>query len=202
MLVKTVTEWARDLIIISLAFAFTEMLLPANDLQKFARVVMGIVMIAVILGSILDISRSMDDALESQAEFSMGQAYALNVPSYVARGERITQAGLEIAGSETETKVTRQIQSIARLASGADEAHAEIGFASSGNIRHIYVTLRGLNTLALGTSRSDSDNFEERTASSRKELTDIMEARVISAVRDFYGFSNDVMISVSVSSLQ
>jgi len=66
-LVKTVTEWVRDLVVISLTFAFVEMLLPANDLRRFARVVMGIIMIAVIIGSVLDISGAIDDALESQA---------------------------------------------------------------------------------------------------------------------------------------
>ena len=146
-----------------LVFAFTEMLLPSNDLQKFARVVMGIVMIAVMLVYIVDISRSMDDALESQAKFSIGQAYALNVPSYVGKGELITQAGLEIAGGEAETKITRQLESIARLASGADEARAEIRFASSGSIKHVYVILKGLSTQAFGTpGGDDGDNLEER----------------------------------------
>lgn len=185
-MVKTITEWARDLIIISLAFAFTEMLLPTNDLQKFARVVMGIVMIAVILGSILDISQTMDDALEAQTEFTMGQFGTLSVPSHSDRGELIVQAGLQIVETNEKDKVTRQLESIARLASGANEAHADIRFTSSGNIKHIYVTLKGFGMQTLGTSDDDSSNLGER---------------VVNAIRDFYGFSNDVAISVSVDLL-
>jgi stage III sporulation protein AF len=117
-LVKTVTEWVRDLVVISLTFAFVEMLLPANDLRRFARVVMGIIMIAVIIGSVLDISGAIDDALESQAGLAFGETGTLDRLSWIAKGELITYAGLEVVEGEAERKIASQVESIARLASG------------------------------------------------------------------------------------
>jgi superfamily I DNA/RNA helicase len=143
-LVKTVTEWVRDLVVISLTFAFVEMLLPANDLRRFARVVMGIIMIAVIIGSVLDISSAIDDALESQAGFTFGETGTLDRLSWIAKGELITYAGLEVVEGEAERKIASQVESIARLASGSDEARAEIKFTPAGDIRRIDVALLNL----------------------------------------------------------
>ncbi len=198
MLVKTVTEWARDLAVISLTFAFVEMLLPANDLRRFARVVMGIVMIAVIIGFVLDISSALDDALESQAGFTLSHTDTLERMSWSTKGELITCTGLEVVEVEAERKIAAQLESIARLASGADEAQAEIEFTSTGDIRRIYVTLRNLSMPALGTSGDDSGRSGACVSENRKELAGLIEERVINAIQDFYGFSPDVAISVSV----
>jgi stage III sporulation protein AF len=121
-LVKTVTEWVRDLVVISLTFAFVEMLLPANDLRRFARVVMGIIMIAVIIGSVLDISSAIDDALESQAGFTFGETGTLDRLSWIAKGELITYAGLEVVEGEAERKIASQVESIARTMKHAERA--------------------------------------------------------------------------------
>ena len=198
MLVKTVTEWARDLAVISLTFAFVEMLLPANDLRRFARVVMGIVMIAVIIGFVLDISSALDDALESQAGFTLSHTDTLERMSWSTKGELITCTGLEVVEVEAERKIAAQLESIARLASGADEAQAEIEFTSTGDIRRIYVTLRNLSMPALGTSGDDSGRSGACVSENRKELAGLIEERVSNAIQDFYGFSPDVAISVSV----
>lgn len=197
-LVKTVTEWVRDLVVISLTFAFVEMLLPANDLRRFARVVMGITMIAVIIGSVLDISRAMDDALESQAGFALGQTGTPDHMSWIAEGELIAYAGLGVVEGEAEKRIASQVESIARLASGADEAHADIEFTSPGDIRCIYVTIRNLAMSALGTSGDDSGRSAAFESENRNELADRIEKRVINAIQEFYGFSPDVAISVSV----
>jgi stage III sporulation protein AF len=198
VLVKTVTEWARDLVVISLAFAFTEMLLPANDLRRFARVVMGIVMIAVIVSFVLDISGTLDDALESQAGFALDQTGMSDTQNWIAKGELVTYRGLEIAGAETGQKLSRQLESVARLASGADEAHAVIEFTQRGDIRSIRVTLKNLGISVPSALRDDNSDSGTHALPDRKENAKIIEERVINAIRDFYGFSRNVAISVSV----
>jgi stage III sporulation protein AF len=197
-LVKTVTEWVRDLVVISLTFAFVEMLLPANDLRRFARVVMGIIMIAVIIGSVLDISSAIDDALESQAGLAFGETGTLDRLSWIAKGELITYAGLEVVEGEAERKIASQVESIARLASGSDEARAEIKFTPAGDIRRIDVALRNLSMASLGTSGDDNGRFGAGVSQNGKELAHLVEERVSNAIQDFYGFSRDVAISVSV----
>jgi stage III sporulation protein AF len=198
VLVKTVTEWVRDLVVISLVFAFAEMLLPANDLRRFGRVVMGITLIAAIVGSILDISGAMDDALKSQAGFALGQTDTWDRQSWAAKGELIAYQGLQIAGVEAEKRFTRQLESIARLASGADEAHARIEFTSGGDVKHIHVALRGFSALDFGFAGDDSRDQGAYALSAHRELSTTIEKRVINEIQDFYGFSRDVAISVTV----
>jgi len=185
-LVRTVTEWVRDLVVVSLTFAFVEMLLPANNLRRFARVVMGVILIAVIINSVFHISSATDDALESQAGFAPGYDSRLDRLSWTAKGERITYAGLDIVEGEAERRIASQVESIARLASGADEAYAGIEFTSQGDIRRIDVTLKNLSLPGAALSEN------------RKELAALMEKRVINAIQEFYGFSSVVAISVSV----
>jgi len=199
MLVETVTEWAKDLVIISLVFAFAEMLLPANDLRKFARVVIGVVMIAVIVGSVLDISGAIDDVVESQAGFGVNQIGTSDRLNWMARGELIAYAGLEIVGAEAETRIAAQLESVARLASGAGEAHAEIEFTSRGDIRSIRIALSNLNMSGFRASSVETGNSGAYSAPDRRELAAIIEERVINAIRDFYGFSRDLAINVSVT---
>lgn len=199
MLVETVTEWAKDLVIISLVFAFAEMLLPANDLRKFARVVIGVVMIAVIVGSVLDISGAIDDVVESQAGFGVNQIGTSDRLNWMARGELIAYAGLEIVGAEAETRIAAQLESVARLASGAGEANAEIEFTSRGDIRSIRIALSNLNMSGFRASSVETGNSGAYSAPDRRELAAIIEERVINAIRDFYGFSRDLAINVSVT---
>ena len=90
------TSWVKDLVIISLVIAFTEMLLPMSNIRRFSKVVMGIVLIAIIINSIIDISNIMDDALESQADIIFDYNGTPSFSSWALKGERIVGAGLDI----------------------------------------------------------------------------------------------------------
>jgi len=116
-------------------------------------------MIAVIISSVLDLSGAMDGALESQAGIAFSQTGSSDLLTWISKGELIAASGLEVVEGEAKRKVASQVESIARLASGADEAYAEIGFTSQGDIRSIHVTLRNVITVALETSRDDSDRI-------------------------------------------
>lgn len=199
-LIKAVTEWARDLIVICLTFAFIEMLLPAGDLRRFAKVVIGITIIAVIIGSVVDITTALDEALEVGARFPVAETGPPDGAGWIAKGELIALTGLRILEDEAKATIAREVESVARLASGARKACAEVEFTSQGNLRRIHIALEGLSTAALGISGSDSSLSEDGTTPDRNLTVRSIEERTKQAVEDHYRFGSGVAISVSVNS--
>ncbi|MEW6107084.1 MAG: stage III sporulation protein AF [Bacillota bacterium] len=140
-MIDAISGWVRDLAVMALILAFAEMLLPRNDLRKFARVVIGLVLVAIILGSLVDLS-SVEDALATPSIPDLSEAAASGRHDYAAEGNRIAQAGLEIAGRDVRTRLERQVESLARLASGAEAVDARVDLGPSGDLSGIRVVVR------------------------------------------------------------
>ncbi|NLG79030.1 MAG: stage III sporulation protein AF [Firmicutes bacterium] len=140
-MIDAISGWVRDLAVMALILAFAEMLLPRNDLRKFARVVIGLVLVAIILGSLVDLS-SVEEALATPSIPDLSEAAGGGRHDYAAEGNRIAQAGLEIASRDVRTRLERQVESLARLASGAEAVDARVDLAPSGDLSGIRVVVR------------------------------------------------------------
>lgn len=140
-MIDAISGWVRDLAVMALILAFAEMLLPRNDLRKFARVVIGLVLVAIILGSLVDLS-SVEEALATPSIPNLSEAAGGGQHDYAAEGNRIAQAGLAIASRDVRTRLERQVESLARLASGAEAADARVDLAPSGDLSGIRVVVR------------------------------------------------------------
>lgn len=139
-MVHAISGWVRDLAVMALILAFAEMLLPRNDLRKFARVVIGLVLVAIILGSLVDLP-SVEDALATPSIPNLSEAAGTGRRDYAAEGNRIAEAGLEIAGRDVRTRLERQVESLARLASGAEAVDARVDLGPSGDLSGICVVV-------------------------------------------------------------
>ena len=140
-MIDAISGWVRDLAVMALILAFAEMLLPRNDLRKFARVFIGLVLVAIILGSLVDLS-SVEDALATPSIPDLSEAAGGRRQDYAAEGSRIAQAGLEIASQDVRTRLERQVESIARLASGAEAVDAQVDLGPSGDLSGIRLVVR------------------------------------------------------------
>lgn len=140
-MIDAISAWVRDLAVMALILAFAEMLLPRNDLRKFARVVIGLVLVAIILGSLVDLS-SLENTLATPLVPDVLEPTGTGARDYAAEGNRIAQAGLEVAGRDLRARFERQVQSLARLASGAEGVDARVELGPSGNLSGIHVVLR------------------------------------------------------------
>jgi stage III sporulation protein AF len=201
ILVKTVIAWARNLALISLAFAFIEMLLPDNNLQRFIRVIIGIVMVAVIIGFISDLPVEIDQVMESTAAYRASPAYSGNDQDLVTKGQLVADRGLEIAAHDTGKRIAGQLESIAKWASGANEACAEIEFTPSGDFKRIHITLGNINTPLSKTTPGGNSRGETDMACSHNDGHPRIKVRQVKdAIYEFYRLSEDVEISVSVGS--
>ena len=53
-----VTDWVRNIVMVVLFASFLELLLPSSGMQRFVRVIMGLLILLAILGPVVDILQS------------------------------------------------------------------------------------------------------------------------------------------------
>ncbi|MGE5593202.1 MAG: stage III sporulation protein AF [Betaproteobacteria bacterium] len=204
-MIDATSSWVRDLAVMALVLAFAEMLLPRNDLRKFARVVIGLVLVAVVLGSLVDLS-SVEDTLSTPSTLGLPGARGGGEHDYAAEGNRIAQAGLEVASRAVQARLERQVESLARLASGSEATDAQVELGPSGDVSGISVVVRvapaplqarapedggaAAGVVAAGGYTSSGQGSMTGTAA--------VAARVEQALRDFYGLNEDVPVIVEV----
>ncbi len=212
-MIRAISEWVRDLAVMALLLAFAEMLLPRNDLRKFARVVIGLVLVAIILGSLVDLA-SVEDALATtEAPLQpAGRGPGSPASGYAEAGRRIARAGLDVAGADVTERLERQVESLARLSSGADVAEARVALGPSGELSSVRVVVQAPGAVGSGGTsgkarggdpRQDQVRGQHPGEDEKASRVDDMgaaelAARVERAIRDFYGLAGDTPITVEV----
>ncbi|MDI6637554.1 MAG: stage III sporulation protein AF [Bacillota bacterium] len=227
-MIDAISGWVRDLAVMALILAFAEMLLPRNDLRKFARVVIGLVLVAIILGSLVDLS-SVEEALATPSIPDLSEAAGGGRHDYAAEGNRIAQAGLEIASRDVRTRLERQVESLARLASGAEAVDARVDLGPSGDLSGIRVVVRVTSAhlqarpsegehggdrgqrQGQGQAQGQGQMYEQEEGDgaglvvSQNAPPDedgvaetVLAARVERAIRDFYGLEGNIPVVVKV----
>ncbi len=170
--------WVRDIAVLALVLGFAEMLLPRNSLRRFAGLVIGLALIAAILGSLVDATLLGGGLAPSfaGADASVDRVVdsAWGARDYAALGDEVARAGLEAATARATEVVGRQVESLARLASGAGGASAKVELGPSGEVAGIEVLLEGLGGKG----------------------AEAAAATVEGALRDFYGLDEAVRVSV------
>ncbi|MGE5571915.1 MAG: stage III sporulation protein AF [Bacteroidota bacterium] len=231
-MIDAVSGWVRDLAVMALVLAFAEMLLPRNDLRKFARVVIGLVLVAIILGSLVDLP-SLEDSLQlpqaaprpraatrTATEAATGVAAGAvagtatrtetgtGTTTYVAdhaaqqdwatAGDMVARAGLHVAVRNGRERFVRQVESLARLASGVEAVDAEVDLAPSGELAGIRVVVRAAATIGHGPD-SDADYSQGRGSLGEPGVSgQLLAGRVERAIRDFYGLHSDFPVVVRI----
>ncbi|MCR4401741.1 MAG: stage III sporulation protein AF [Firmicutes bacterium] len=204
-MIGAISAWVRDLAAMALVLAFVEMLLPRNDLRRFARVVVGLVLVATILGSLVNLS-SLEEALATWPAFDAAWPPSGATRDFAAEGGKVAQAGLEVVSRDISARFERQVQSLARLASQADDVDARVKLGPFGDILAIHVVVRtdqagqadghehgpqeGSGARGPGATLDGLD--DEGTASTA------LATEVERSLRDFYGLDDDVPVVVQV----
>lgn len=190
-MIEGMKQWVAELAVIALVFGFAEMILPRNDLRRLARVVIGLVVVALILSSLLDVSR-VEETLAVTSLNAAERASGMDSPGYAAQGRKIAEAGMEVASADVKERVSRQIESLARLCSGAETASAEVIVGPSGTLEEVNVVIAGV---APGASGQDPSPSGARDGDAPVVATALVEKRVERVIRDFYGLGDDTRIT-------
>ncbi|MGE5529375.1 MAG: stage III sporulation protein AF [Patescibacteria group bacterium] len=123
-------SWLRRLVGTAIALGFLELVLPEGELRRFARVVLGLLVVLILmqpLGAVLrldfDPGRFLRPAYNGPAPASPVQA-----------GARVTAAGLAALHEASREELSRAVEEYCRIL-GARVAGVEVGRGADGGAR-------------------------------------------------------------------
>ncbi|HEX6971590.1 MAG TPA: stage III sporulation protein AF [Limnochordia bacterium] len=162
-MLEIVREWVRNLAFLVLFTTVAEMLLPAGEMRKFVRFVLGLVFILAIVNPL-------GDAL-TRGRFSLDiLPHMLATPPAPARGweetaDAVTARGAEAVAGQYAEGVAAQMRAFLSLVPGMEPVAVEPRFDASGRLVRVEVRAR---TTAAGEAQRD-----EAWTKARRLLSDL-----------------------------
>ncbi len=187
-MLAAVTDWVRNIVMVVLFASFLELLLPSSGMQRFVRVIMGLLILLAILGPVVDI-------LHSRAVPEVPALAGQSGPATdrVRSGtETVIRERDRLAVELYRKDLARQIRAVATAVDGVADARVAVELAQDAGGRAgalgkvtVYV-LPGLTAedrKAAGISVGKGG--EARTAELRPALRD----KIARTVRELYQLS-------------
>ncbi|MDO4581159.1 MAG: stage III sporulation protein AF [Bacillota bacterium] len=130
----TVETLVRDMAALVLLGSIGELLIPASELGKYLRLVMGLLLILLVMTPLL--------GLLSEQELSIDGLFAAinaddNSAAYIADGERLRSSLSEQALDDYQRQLAAQAAALALGVDGVAAARAEAVCASDGSIERL-----------------------------------------------------------------
>lgn len=156
----------RSICLLVLVSAFWELLVPAGKLRQPVRLVIGLLLVSVIIIPLTDyLSREPND-------FTIDFPEVTDTADVLAEGEEIAGQLEQVARSEYEEQLARQVASLCLLTEGVRESRAAVSADSStGVLKQIYV-------------EAELDSGVEGSA---------LQSKLIKLISTFYGIEPEVI---------
>lgn len=144
-MIASVSAWIKDIIFVVLFATFMELLLPSNSMQRFIRVIMGLLIMLAILNPALNIIESY---LSSGQELSTAAATTLNnstVNSNVITP--ITEERDRLSYELYKKELAKQIRAVVTTIDGVADARISVEVNSvndkpAGSIKKVIVYIQ------------------------------------------------------------
>lgn len=108
-MIEWLGEWLKDIILIVLLASFVDLLLPNSEVQRYARIILGLLIILVILTPIIEIFDS-DYSKSILTNFFENEIYNEDSASTMQSYESIEEIGLEKYQDKVLEESTANIQ--------------------------------------------------------------------------------------------
>ncbi|NLK08355.1 MAG: hypothetical protein GX316_06600 [Firmicutes bacterium] len=218
-MLQFLTEWVKNLVLYLLVSSFLLMMLPDSSLKGFVRFVVGLLLIALLIGPFIgdgflarleQLTFSMDDDFKNlEVEFAAGPGWELE-----QKAENMLEKGSHVMWEQTEKHTDRQLGVLLGLLTGVGEAEVVSQFGSRGEPKNIIVQLRPAQpVLSAACGDGNGQNLHigieqikpVRIGSNQSMLTHENAAqsvcdlagRVRSWVAEFYGLDQEqVMVNI------
>jgi len=127
----------RELAVIAILFVFLELLLPAGDLRRYVRMVLGLVIIVVVLHAFTSfgwrgLSRELA-ALRIEGERAGDEV--------LIKGRKLWEENQARALAAYGEGLEKQIQALSRLSGEANVTGAQVVMESEGQIKEVVITV-------------------------------------------------------------
>ncbi len=132
-------EAIRSLLALVLLGGFLELLLPADEMRKYSRMVVGL----LVLFSLLRLVITGIDDLGTERIFRSleGEEPALSSRSLLAEGERIRQAGMKKAGEVITPLVTERVKKLLQEVTGDEGLQLQLTVTEGEKIAGVKIVL-------------------------------------------------------------
>lgn len=149
-MIEALSGWIQTLVLLLLFVAFLQLLLPDHPLRDYTRVVLGLVIIAAVLGpllGILDVPTWEQAAQSALAALESGGPGGREMPSradpelWIARGSALAQRAQGRVREEVRRRMDAQVRSLVLLIPGVREAAVSSRWDSEGNLQRVHVDL-------------------------------------------------------------
>ncbi len=124
-MLAAVTDWVRNIVMVVLFASFLELLLPSSGMQRFVRVIMGLLILLAILGPVVDILQSRV-APELPALAGRSGPAADRVRSGT---ETVVRERDRLAAEHYRKDLARQIRAVAVSVDGVADARVAVELA-------------------------------------------------------------------------
>lgn len=123
-MIGMVTEWIKNIIYIVLFASFLELLLPNSSMQRFIRVIMGLlIMLAILNPVILVIGNPL--SLE-QSMVTIGGSSGLKAAEVLNSASKITQTREELTRNIYCAEMAKQIKALVMTVEGVTDAGVKV----------------------------------------------------------------------------
>lgn len=128
----------RELAVIAILFVVLELLLPAGDIRRYVRVVLGMVVIIAVLHAFTSFGwRSLDRELVNLRVERAG----VSGEDALAKGQKLWEANQAHALAAYSEGLAKQIQALGRLSGEVEVAGARVVMEREGQIKEVVMVV-------------------------------------------------------------
>ncbi|GEM_PF-1837211 len=148
-------ETVGNLAVVVLINSFIELLLPSGTLNRFVRLLMGLLLLMVILDPLLGLFSGNDwGPLYDNSD------YADETADVLAEGDALAQTLSEDANTDYRQQLEQQIKSLALVNNSVQQAEVEVELdSSSGQVKQVKVSLVATDSAVAEKVRSTIAGF-------------------------------------------
>lgn len=184
-MLAAVSDWVKSIVLVVLFASFLELLLPASSMQRFIRVIMGLLVMLTMLNPVVEFiqSRTLQEpipAMSGKISAGTGQAKE-RTAAVVAEKNRLT---VEIYKND----LARQIKAVVLAIDGVADARITVELQQdnagrSGALDKVIVSvLPGAKTPGLAIAPIAVGGQDQRSAENSPEL----KGKIVRTVRELY----------------
>lgn len=149
-MIEALSSWVQSLVLLLLFVAFLQLLLPEHPLRDYTRVVLGLVLIAAVLGPLLTLidsptweeaARNALAALEAGVLPAPGAAAPVDAEPWIARGHALAQRARGRIWEEARRSLDARVRSLVLSTPGVRDAAVSSRWDGGGNLQQIRVDL-------------------------------------------------------------
>lgn len=129
------TTWVRELVVIVFFVTVAYMLLPDNSLRRYARLVIGLVVIVALLAPMMDVIE-----LDPAAIGAYSPGGPVSTEQIIADGQQLAAEAHRRLTGDGRGRGEAHVASVAELALGAVPEHVDVHWLPDGSIARIVVT--------------------------------------------------------------